>query len=246
MTSHHPAREGIERELRSLRQAYGPLDDIKLATASFIVRALGNHDVEVAFTRLVDLATEHSDRDVDAAMASIGLGVRSEAALDRLSEYGERHLVDPRTVRRWSDAGIAKLTQLIIGSAPWIQPRARQLLDAREDGILTYRLRLAIPPRIRMNTPILRIDKQEIEIGMPEIASSEKQQDFGSPTQELGTLDDLPLRIRLSWTGEKYPVYETVTRGTPLVSFASRISFHSLITDIRRSKKPVRLDGSHA
>lgn len=94
MTSHHPAREGIERELRSLRKAYGPLDDIKLATASFIVRALGNHDVGVALTRLVD----------------------------------------PRTVRRWSDAGIKKLTQLIIGAAPWIQPRARQLLVAREDA----------------------------------------------------------------------------------------------------------------
>ncbi len=91
MTSHHPAREGIERELRSLRKAYGPLDDIKLATASFIVRALGNHDVGVALTRLVD----------------------------------------PRTVRRWSDAGIKKLTQT---AAPWIQPRARQLLDAREDA----------------------------------------------------------------------------------------------------------------
>lgn len=98
------------------------------------MRALGNHDVGVALTRLVDLAAEHSDRDVDAAMASIGLGMSSEAALDRLSEYGERNLVDPRTVRRRSDAGINKLTQLIIGAAPWIQPRARQLLVAREDA----------------------------------------------------------------------------------------------------------------
>lgn len=241
MTGHHPARDGIERELRDLRKAYGRLDEIKLATTGFIVRALGNQDVDVALTRLVDLAIEHSDRDVDAAMASFGFGVHSEAALDRLAEYSERHLVDPRTVRRWSDAGIVKLTQLIIGAAPWIEPRARQLLDVREDGILTYRLRLAVPPRIRMGAPILRIDKQEIEIGMPEIGSSEQQQDFGSPTQELGTLDDLPIQIWLSWSGEKYPVYEAVTRGTPLVYFASRMSFHSLVTDIRRSGQTPRV-----
>lgn len=41
--------------------------------------------------------------------------------------------------------------------------RARQMLGAREDGVLTYRLRLAVPPRIRMGAPTLRIDKQDIE-----------------------------------------------------------------------------------
>lgn len=232
------AREAIEHELRGLRKAYGHLDDIKLANAHYIVRALGNQDVAVALTRLIDLAAEHSDREVDAAMATIGFTVQSEAALDRFSEYGERHLVDARTVRRWSDAGIVKLTQLIIGTAPWIQPRARQLIVSRADGVLTYRLRLAVPPRIGMRVPTLYINGQEVEIGVPEIAASEKQQEFASRTQELGTLDMLPMQLSLSWTGEKYPVFEAVTRGTPDVYFSSRLRFHSLITDVRRSTGP--------
>lgn len=233
--SNNTARDAVRAELRGLRKAYGLLDQAKLATAGYVVRALGNRDVDVALTRLTDLAAEYSDRDIDAAMASIGLGVGSEAALDRLAEFSERHRVDPRTVRRWSDAGITKLTQLILGSAPWIQPRARQLIDATPDGTLTYRLRFAVPPTIRMGAPLLRINDQEVEVGLPEIKTSDRQQDFASASQKLGSLDELPMRIWLSWTGEKYPVYESVTRGTADVYFASRLGFHSLVTLIRRS-----------
>lgn len=237
--SSESVRTVIATELRNLRKAYGLLDEAKLAEAGFLVRAFGNQDVEVALTRLVDLAAEHSDRDLDAAMASIGYGVESAAALDRLAEFSERHLIDPRTVRRWSDAGITKLTQLIIGTSPWIQPRARQVLDAREDGMLTYKLRLAIPPRVRMHVPTLRIGNQEIEIGMDEMVASDVQQDIASRVQEMGTFEDLPLKLRLSWSGEKYPVFEAMTRGTPQVYFSSRMSFHDLNTEIRRSKKPL-------
>lgn len=238
--SNNTARIAIEAELRSLRKAYGRLDSVKLATAGYLVRALGNRDVAVALTRLADLAVEYSDRDVDAAMASIGLGVRSEAALDRLAEHSERHQVDPRTVRRWSDAGITKLTQLIMGKAPWIQPRARQVIEALTDGEVRYRLRLAVPPVVRMGAPTLQINGREVEVGMPEIASLDRQQDLASAPQRLGSLEDLPLRITLAWTGEKYPAYESVTSGTPDVYFSSRLGFHSLITLVRRSGSALR------
>lgn len=113
----------IARELRTLRKEPGALDAAKLTAAGAIVKGFGGDDADIALTRLTDLAAEHhDDRDVQAAMASIGWGVTSEAAFDRMAEFSERHFVDPRTVRRWSDEGIRKLTLLIVGSAPWIQP----------------------------------------------------------------------------------------------------------------------------
>jgi hypothetical protein len=74
---------------------------------------------------------------------------------------------------------------------------------------------------------------------MDEMVASDLQQDIASRVQEMATFDHLPLKLRLSWSGEKYPVFEAMTRGTPQVYFASRMSFHDLITEIRRAKKPL-------
>jgi hypothetical protein len=120
------AKQMIASELRQLRKTSGQLDAAKLTRAREIVKGFGGDDPEVALTRLVDLAIENADvRDIAAAIATFGWGVNSDSSLDRLSEYFERHFVDQGTVQRWSDDGIRKLTLLILGKAPWIQPRAR-------------------------------------------------------------------------------------------------------------------------
>ena len=126
-----------------------------------------------------------------------------------------------------------KLAQLIIGTAPWIQPRARQILT--QDGdLISYGLDLRIPPGLRMDTPHLLVGKQEIEIGMPEIRVAERQQRIASKLEPVSSLEELPLTIQLMWRGEKYPVYEAVTHGTREVFFSSRIVFLSLKTTISR------------
>lgn len=224
----------IEGELRDLRKRAGLLDAAKLTQARAIVRGLGGDDPDVALTRLTDLAAEHDDdRDIEAAIAVIGWGVTADASLDRLAEVAVRHYVDPRTVRRWSDAGIKKLASLIVGNAPWIQPRARQILTQDGENI-SYGLDLRIPPGLRMDTPHLQVQKQEIEIGMPEIVVSEQKQRIASKLEPITTLDKLPLTVELTWHGEKYPTYEAVTHGTRDVFFTSRIVFRSLKTTISR------------
>ena len=50
---------------------------------------------------------------------------------------------------------------------------------------------------------------------------------------ELAQLADLPLTIRLQWLGEKYSIYNSVTRGTSDVYFSSRIVFLEMKTTIR-------------
>jgi hypothetical protein len=38
----------------------------------------------------------------------------------------------------------------------------------------------------------------------------------------------------MSWTGEKLPIYESVTRGTPDIYFNSRLVFRSLMATVSR------------
>jgi hypothetical protein len=70
------------------------------------------------------MRSEHEeDRDIVAAMASIGYGAEGETVLDRLTGYGVEQHVDARTVQRRSDNGIQKLATLTLTKGPWIDPR---------------------------------------------------------------------------------------------------------------------------
>lgn len=233
---HDSIRLMILGELRTLRREPGLLDAAKLSTARAIVKGLGGDDPDVALQRLIDLVAEHpDDRDLDAAMATVGWGVESAASLDRLSEYGAHFDKDPRTVRRWSDDGFHKLALLIVGKAPWIQPRAKQVLSVEGDEI-RYGLDLRIPPNLRMDTPELVYGDQPVEIGMTPVVVSDQPQRIASRLVPIATLADLPVRLSLTWHGEKYPIYEALTHGTRDVYFSSRIVFLSMRTTVSRSK----------
>jgi hypothetical protein len=233
------AKRAVARELRQLRKIPGPLGAAKITHAPVILKGFGGGDAEVAFVRLIDLGAEHpGDRDIEATMASMGAGVHSESVLDRLNEYGERHFVDARTVRRWSDTGILKLTLLILGSAPWVQPRIRQVLVV-EDEFLKIGIDVRIPANLRMNVPLLWLDGKEVEIRMPEIVVSSEPQHLRTGLDVLIARTDLPATVRLQWVGEKYPIYESVTRGTLDVYFTSRIVFLEMKTTISSWRKIV-------
>lgn len=227
------AKRTIAAELREMRKQKGVLDAVKLAYAPMILKGLGGDSPENALTRLLDLAIEYSnDRDIDAALASFGWGVTSEGSLDRLSEYSERYQVDPRTVRRWSDDGIRKLTLLILGTAPWIQPRIRQVLTW-EGGQLVVAFDVRIPPKLRMQRPKLQVDERVIDIDMPDMRPSDTPQVFGSGISPLTTKESLPITLRLSWQGEKFPVYESIVRGAPDLYFSSQTGPFGMRTTVR-------------
>lgn len=224
----------ITGELRALRKLPGRLDESKLTRARAILMAFGGADPSVALKRLVDLAQEQSgDREIEAAMASLGWGTSRETSLDRLVEFSEIHYVDPRTVRRWSDAGIQKLALLILGKTPWTQPRARLVVVVVGDEVRVG-LDLRIPPRLRMGTPSLRVGGEIVEVFSPEIERSDQDQRLRTQLETLGKTSLLPLRLRLSWSGEKIPIYEAVTRGDPNIYFNARHVFTGLAVTVSR------------
>ncbi|PKQ29702.1 MAG: hypothetical protein CVT60_04015 [Actinobacteria bacterium HGW-Actinobacteria-10] len=200
-------------ELRRLRKHRQALSASNLDRAQLLVRALGDGDADVALERLISLADEHSeDRDIAAAMVSIGWDSSGTNVLDRLSEFGSLHDVDQRTVRRWSDAGINKLAVLLVGADPWLQPHAVLVLS-RVGSRVQLQIELRVRPNLVMGRPVLSVDGRDIDVDLPVIERSSEEQRFRSPLADLAAMEDLPVGIDLLWRGEKPATYTAVLEG---------------------------------
>ena len=108
----------------------------------------------------------------------------------------------------------------------------RQVLVV-ESAVVKIGIDLRVPPKLRMETPQLWVDGRETELRMPGIVRSEHPQRIASGLETIATINELPLRLRLQWTGEKFPRYESTTHGTDAVFFNSGLSFLSMNTTIR-------------
>lgn len=215
-------------ELRALRKNRQTLSASSLYRARLLVRALGNGDADIALERLVSLADEHGeDRDIAAAMVSIGWDSAGTNVLDRLNEFGTLHEVDQRTVRRWSDTGINKLAVLLVGADPWLQPRAVLVLSSA-GAVVQLQLELRVPPNMLMGHPILSIDGRDIPADFPPIELSTEVQRFRSQLEDAVALEDLPVGIELEWRGEKPATYTAVLDGGEGIRLQATIRLGSL------------------
>jgi hypothetical protein len=200
-------------ELRALRKLRQTLSASSLHRAQVLVRGLGDGDADVALERLISLADEYGeDRDIAAAMVSIGWDSSGENVLERLSEFGSLHNVDQRTVRRWSDAGIEKLATLLVGAAPWLQPRAILVLSS-VGSVVQLQLELRVPPNIAMGAPRLLLNGQDIQMDLPMIERSARGGRYRSQLADAAALEDLPVELDLQWRGEKPGSYTAVLEG---------------------------------
>lgn len=212
-TARQHAKGMLVAELRGLRKHRQALSASILCHAGLLVRALGDGDADVALERLISLADEHGeDRDIAAAMVSIGWDSSGASVLDRLNEFGSLHDVDQRTVRRWSDAGINKLAVLLVGADPWLQPHAVLVLSP-VGPVIQLQVELRVRPNLVMGRPIVSVDGRDIAVDLPVIELSSREQRFRSPLVDLAALEDLPVEIDLLWRGEKPATYTAVLEG---------------------------------
>jgi len=200
-------------ELRGLRKHRQALSASNLHHAGLLARGLGDGDADVALERLISLADEHGeDRDIAAAMVSIGWDSSGTTVLDRLNEFGSLHDVDQRTVRRWSDAGINKLAVLLVGADPWLQPQAVLVLSPA-GSVVQLQLELRVRPNLLMGRPTLRVDGRDIAVDLPVIELSSEEQRYRTQLEDLVAVEDLPVGIDLQWRGEKPAMYTAVLEG---------------------------------
>ena len=212
-TARQHAKGMLIAELRRLRKHRQALSASNLDRAQLLVRALGDGDADVALERLISLADEHGDdRDIAAAMVSIGWDSSGTNVLGRLNEFGSLHDVDQRTVRRWSDAGINKLAVLLVGADPWLQPHAVLVLSP--DGpVVQLQVELRVRPNLVMGRPILTVDGRDMAVDLPVIERSSEEQRFRSSLADLAAVEDLPVCVDLLWRGEKPAMYTVVLQG---------------------------------
>jgi hypothetical protein len=204
-------------ELRLLRRLPGRFTDVKLSRAPLICTGLGGGDVEAAMSRLLLVRARHADdEEIAAAFASIGLGADGDTVLDRLTDYGEASFVDARTVRRWSDAGIAKLAPLLVGEAPWVDPRIGLRVSIEGDELLC-RVEFVVPEQIGMNRPqfVVNGDHHDLIYQRVPADASAYAARYRCETVRvaLGGVERVELVLR--WTGEitaSY-VFETKDMG---------------------------------
>ncbi len=229
------AKQYVAHELRTLRREFGVLSAAKLSSARMIVVGLGGGNEEDALTRLLAIAEEHHDIQVESAMASFGHGVSGAAVLERLDEFAARHFVDARTVRRWSDAGIRKLTYLIVGSSPWLQPRAR-LIFWSKDGQTFLRVVDAAPPGVWMHEPELWLGDERVPLEIEAFTSAPEKQTRRSRNYRV--VEEGPdlqsLRFKLKWSGKKPAQFETLVKPPLYFQIRSWVSFRELIVYLVR------------
>lgn len=201
-------------ELRGLRKHRQPLSASSLYHAKLLVRGLGGGDAEVALERLISLADEHGeDRDITAAMVSIGWDSNSTNVLERLNEFGSLHNVDQRTARRWSDIGIEKLAVLLVGATPWMQPHIALVLSLA-GSIARFRIEVRVPPNMLMGRPSFRIDGRNVAVSMPVVELSSHEQHYRSQLEDTIAVEDFPATLDLEWHGEKPAAYTAVLEGS--------------------------------
>lgn len=229
-------RDTIAEELRTLRRLSGPLDSTKMVHTPHILKGLGGGDADVAALRLLAMRSEHEeDRDIVAAMASIGYGSESETVLDRLTDHGAQHYVDARTVRRWSDNGIQKLATLILTKGPWIDPSI-ELAITISATYATADLNLKVPRNIGMAKPELTINHNEIDIDLTRSKRDPSADWYRTESFRVELIDGDPvLHARLAWRGEKVPVFVCTANDIGGRSVSSYLSLFGLEVRVRRS-----------
>lgn len=231
-------RDTIAEELRTLRRLSGPLDSTKMVHAPHLLKGLGGGDADVAALRLLAMRSEHKeDRDIVAAMASIGYGTEGDTVLDRLTGYGVQQYVDARTVRRWSDNGIQKLATLILTKGPWIDPRIEFgiTIDAT---YATVALSLEIPRNLGMAKPELTINHNEIDIDLTRSKRAPSADWYRTESFRVELIDGDPvLHARLAWRGEKVPVFVCTANDVGGRSVSSYLSLFGLEVRVRHASQ---------
>lgn len=198
----------IIAELKLLRRLPGPLDETKVVQTRYLLKGMGGDVPGVAVDRLTLLQERHrDDLEIVAAFASLGMGVDRGNVLDRLTEFGTRHDVDARTVRRWSDAGIAKLAPMILSAAPWMDPKIGLRVSV-EDSTLVCEVQFLTPDGIGMHRPQLLVDGAAVDLfyRRVEMGQPKRPRFCCDPVRvPVGSADRVELVLR--WSGEIMATY---------------------------------------
>jgi hypothetical protein len=230
-------RDAIRSELRTLRRLPGELDESKMLEAPVLLKGLGGGNADIALSRLLLFSRHQSDdRDIIAALATMGHRNDRESVQERLDDYSLVHGFDARTIRRWSDRGIDKLAQLILTNSPWVDPRIALDVELREESS-RFRVRFEVPAIIGMRLPTMRVNDSDYALSFSRLKSSEQQINYSTSWHETALKhEQTAVKFTLECRGEMVPTYVlNSTVETSDVTITSYLSLYRLVVKARRS-----------
>jgi hypothetical protein len=159
--SHRSSEHAIHAELLAMRKRPGGLSPRSMAQCPVICDLLGNGDPEVAHVelthKLIEIIGEEDDiMAVEAASCSLGFSAEANTHLARLQEFGDKHFLDQRQARRYSDRGLVQLVRLI--SSHWTTrtvPEATLIVAGIDGTQLGLSVQLRRQQHVDMHKPRL-------------------------------------------------------------------------------------------
>ena len=157
------SERAIHAELLSARRRPGGLSPQTMAQLPVLCDLLGNGDPEVAHVefslKILELIEADDDiKAVEAACYSLGLATAADTHLARLEEFGAKHYLDQRQVRRYSDRGLEQLARLI--STHWTTttvPEATVIVVGVAPGRIGFTVQLRCQCHIDMRPARVRL-----------------------------------------------------------------------------------------
>ena len=114
-----PLDERVYLELLELRKSRFGITVDSIAHANVICQLLGAGDPFLAYSRIRhEILNSDFGLPIMAAAASLGLTVKGEGHLNRLTSFGSELYLDQRQVRRYSDKGLRELARMIVTNWP--------------------------------------------------------------------------------------------------------------------------------
>jgi hypothetical protein len=156
------AQQEVLLELIAMRKADGKLSVAKVAEAPRLAAILGAGDPRVALrTFLAYLRADPEDRDLRAAAITLGLE-NGGATKDRFDAAEAQLFAGNRSIRRWSDDGLKKLSVDITSADVMRRPVIRLNLSIRDEEVLVVGL-LYFPVGTTATMPLVDVNMEPID-----------------------------------------------------------------------------------
>jgi hypothetical protein len=212
-------RKELLAELRQLRRAPGPFNEVRLGGAEMLIDYAGSGSVEQAFTFLMDLLDRDgadAESDVRAFYETAGYDTSGNNLDERLRAYATRHHVDERTGLRRSDRGADKISYVIRDQFHYDRPWCN-LVAVQDGDQVTLRVAVEMPERSHWRRPRVYIngelqDDRSFELHDSKTASSYVTgvEIFRNVPLNLDASEDEPLlELRVFWIMPVWPFWQT-------------------------------------
>jgi hypothetical protein len=186
------------------------------AKAPTITALLGDGDPVLAFSTLRVRAMESApDVPALAALASLGLTSDGETHLNRLDDFGADQGYEARQSRRYSDAGLRQLAQLIAGHWPnHTVPQLHVMAIRRGPDSVDCRITTKRLPHVQMRPVSASLHTRESTLDLPLTERVRSTDDWIANAYEAAHLPlGSTVALTLVWRGELWPLFRVTWVG---------------------------------